>query len=303
MLPRALRGIFEEELKMARQSGLGRGLDALFADSITLNENEDRTVRRVKITEIEPDKNQPRKIFDEEKLSELADSIKENGVITPLIVRKEENGRYKLIAGERRWRAARRAGLDEVDVYIREIDDATADLYALVENLQRVDLNPLEEANGYKLLMEKYHLTQESVAEQVGKSRPAVTNSLRLLSLPVEIMPMLENGTLSAGQARTLLGYDDEEVMIRAAREAAVKKLSVREMEKALKSYKSSKDKPKNKIKPINCDIKAVEAELSERLGRRVAITGGSKGGILSIQFYGDDDLNDLIEKISYGFK
>lgn len=288
---------------MARQSGLGRGLDALFADSITLNENEDRTVRRVKITEIEPDKNQPRKIFDEEKLSELADSIKENGIITPLIVRKEENGRYKLIAGERRWRAARRAGLDEVDVYIREIDDATADLYALVENLQRVDLNPLEEANGYKLLMEKYHLTQESVAEQVGKSRPAVTNSLRLLSLPVEIMPMLENGTLSAGQARTLLGYDDEEVMIRAAREAAVKKLSVREMEKALKSYKSSKDKPKNKIKPINCDIKAVEAELSERLGRRVAITGGSKGGILSIQFYGDDDLNDLIEKISYGFK
>ena len=288
---------------MARQSGLGRGLDALFAETITLNENEDRTVRRVKITEIEPDKNQPRKIFGEEKLSELADSIKENGIITPLIVRKEENGRYKLIAGERRWRAARRAGLDEVDVYIREIDDATADLYALVENLQRVDLNPLEEANGYKLLMEKYHLTQESVAEQVGKSRPAVTNSLRLLSLPVEIMPMLENGTLSAGQARTLLGYDDEEVMIRAAREAAVKKLSVREMEKALKSYKSGKDKPKNKIKPINCDIKAVEAELSERLGRRVAITGGSKGGILSIQFYGDDDLNDLIEKISYGFK
>ncbi len=287
---------------MARQSGLGRGLDALFAETITLNENEDRTVKRVKITEIEPDKNQPRKIFDEEKLTELADSIKENGIITPLIVRKEENGRYKLIAGERRWRAARRAGLDEVDVYIREIDDATADLYALVENLQRVDLNPLEEANGYKLLMEKYHLTQESVAEQVGKSRPAVTNSLRLLSLPVEIMPMLENGTLSAGQARTLLGYDDEEVMIRAAREAAVKKLSVREMEKALKSYKSGKDKPKNKIKPINCDIKAVEAELSERLGRRVSITGGSKGGILSIQFYGDDDLNDLIERISRGF-
>ena len=288
---------------MARQSGLGRGLDALFADTVELNEKEDRTVKRVKITDIEPDKNQPRKIFDEEKLTELADSIKENGVITPLIVRKEENGRYKLIAGERRWRAARRAGLDEVDVYIREIDDATADLYALVENLQRVDLNPLEEANGYKLLMEKYHLTQESVASQVGKSRPAVTNSLRLLSLPDEILPMLENGSLSAGQARTLLGYDDENVMIRAAREAVVKKLSVREMEKALRSYKSGKDKPKSKLKPINCDIKAVETDLSEKMGRRVTLTGGSKGGILSIQFYGDDDLNDLIEKITYGFR
>ena len=199
---------------MARQSGLGRGLDALFADSITLNENEDRTVRRVKITEIEPDKNQPRKIFDEEKLSELADSIKENGIITPLIVRKEENGRYKLIAGERRWRAARRAGLDEVDVYIREIDDATADLYALVENLQRVDLNPLEEANGYKLLMEKYHLTQESVAEQVGKSRPAVANALRLLNLPQAITELVTGGQLSAGHARAILSFDTEAEMI-----------------------------------------------------------------------------------------
>lgn len=280
-----------------RQSGLGRGLDALFADSV-LNENEDRVVKRVRISEIEPDKNQPRKVFDEEKLNELTESIKKNGVITPLIVRKEENGRYRLIAGERRWRAARRAGLDEVDVYIREIDDATADLFALVENLQRVDLNPLEEANGYKLLMEKYNLTQESVAFEVGKGRSTITNSLRLLTLPDEVYPMLENGTLSAGQARTLLGYDDKEMIIRIAREAAVKKMSVREMEKALKSYKKSLEKPKKEIFPENCDIKAVEAELSSILGRRVTLTGGSKGGVLSIQFYGYDDLNSFIDRL-----
>ena len=250
------------------------------------------------MTDIEPDKNQPRKVFDEVKLDELADSIAKNGVITPLIVKKDGNGRYRLIAGERRWRAARKAGLTEVDVYVRDVDDATADLYALVENLQRVDLNPIEEANGYKRLMDVYSLTQEGVAAEVGKSRPAVTNSLRLLSLPDDVIRMVEGGFLSAGQARTLLGYDNEEALIRAAREATARRLSVREMEKALRAYKNGKERRPKAPKPINCDIKAVEEQLSGALGRRVAITGGKNGGILSMQFFGDDDLNDLIDKL-----
>ena len=284
---------------MAKQSGLGKGLDALFAESdFSESMSDDKTVKRVKLTDIEPDKNQPRKVFDEVKLDELADSIAKNGVITPLIVKKDGNGRYRLIAGERRWRAARKAGLTEVDVYVRDVDDATADLYALVENLQRVDLNPIEEANGYKRLMDVYSLTQEGVAAEVGKSRPAVTNSLRLLSLPDDVIRMVEGGFLSAGQARTLLGYDNEEALLRAAREATARRLSVREMEKALRAYKNGKERRPKAPKPINCDIKAVEEQLSGALGRRVAITGGKNGGILSMQFFGDDDLNDLIDKL-----
>ena len=220
---------------MAKKSGLGTGLDTLFEDNGFGLAQENGTVLR--LTEIEPNRNQPRKEFDEQALSELADSIREHGIIQPLLVRPLETGGYQLVAGERRWRAARMIGLTEVPVVIKEMTETEVMELALIENLQRQDLNPLEEAAGYRELMTTYGLTQDRVAKRVGKSRSAVANCLRLLTVPEEIQPFLRSGQLSAGHVKALAGMSDREEMVRIAKSAADKGLSVREVERQVQSF------------------------------------------------------------------
>ena len=200
----------------AKKGGLGRGLDALFADN-SVEENSSASAVKLSLNEIEPNKDQPRKTFDEKALSELADSIAQHGVIQPLLVRPMPDGSYQLVAGERRWRAARRAGLSEVPVVIREMSDSEMMELALIENLQREDLNPIEEAEGLQQLIHTYGLTQETAAARVGRSRPAIANALRLLSLPTPILELTRDGKISAGHARALLSLNDEEKMVEIA--------------------------------------------------------------------------------------
>ena len=214
-----------------KKGGLGKGLDALFMD----NQTADSGIVTLRLSEIEPNKEQPRKVFSEESLNELADSIKEHGVLQPLLVRPLSTGGYQLVAGERRWRASRMAGLREVPVVIRDMGEEEAMEIALIENLQREDLNAIEEASGYKLLMERYGMTQEQVAKRVGKSRPAVANALRLLHLPEKVMQMVEEGEVSAGHARALLSFTDKERMEEVAQKVKTGRYSVRDIEKMSK--------------------------------------------------------------------
>lgn len=278
--------------------GLGKGLDALFIENgfDANGKSHDKTIVKIRLSDIEPDRNQPRKNFDEKLLEELAESIRENGLITPVIVRKNDLGRYTLIAGERRWRAAKLAGLSEIDAYLREIDDRTADVYALVENLQRVDLNPIEEARGYETLIEKYGITQEQAAGAAGKSRSAVTNSLGLLNLPEKVIQMVEEEKLSGGQARTLLSFGDEESIMDMAEFAVKTGASVRELEKRSKAFKREKSGKKDSGRDIN--IQALEKELGEALGRKVVIASGARRGRIIISYYGNDDLNNLSDRL-----
>ena len=215
----------------ARRSGLGKGLDALFMD----NDTNDTGVVTLRLSQIEPNREQPRKVFNEEALNELADSIREHGVLQPLLVRPLPGGVYQLVAGERRWRASRMAGLQEVPVVIREMDEEQAMEIALIENLQREDLNAIEEASGYKLLMERYNMTQEQVAKRVGKSRPAIANALRLLNLPEPVLEMVEEGEVSPGHARALLSFDDPQRMMDVAQKVRTGKYSVRDIERMSK--------------------------------------------------------------------
>ena len=221
---------------MAKQRGLGKGLEALFADN---NTDETQGAVTLKIGEIEPNREQPRKRFEEEALTQLAESIRTHGVIQPLLVRPLAGGGYQLVAGERRWRAARMAGLTEVPVVVKDLSEQETMEIALIENLQREDLNPIEEALGYQELMDAYGFTQEQVAKRVGKSRSAVANALRLIGLPEEIRPLLENGSLSAGHARALLALEDKAQMVETANLAVDKGLSVRELEKRAKTAKT----------------------------------------------------------------
>ena len=229
----------------ARRSGLGKGLDALFMD----NDTNDTGVVTLRLSQIEPNREQPRKVFNEEALNELADSIREHGVLQPLLVRPLPGGVYQLVAGERRWRASRMAGLQEVPVVIREMDEEQAMEIALIENLQREDLNAIEEASGYKLLMERYNMTQEQVAKRVGKSRPAIANALRLLNLPEPVLEMVEEGEVSPGHARALLSFDDPQRMMDVAQKVRTGKYSVRDIERMSKEQeekekKSAEEKP-----------------------------------------------------------
>lgn len=282
---------------MAKKSGLGKGLDALFFDNGS-DEKKDG-VTTVRLSEIEPNKGQPRKTFDEKALAELADSIREHGIIQPLLVRKLDKGGYQLVAGERRWRASRMIGLDEVPVVIKELSDTQVMELALIENLQREDLNPLEEATGYKELMATYGLTQEQVAKRVGKSRSAVANSLRLLNLPQQIRPYLLNGQLSSGHAKALLAFEDEELMIAKAKEAVDKGLSVRALEK--EAIKKEKLTPPSIAKEKRKDhyLEEMEIALNEEMARKVEIISEGKGGILKIAFYDKEDLAILAEKLT----
>ncbi len=273
----------------AKKGGLGRGLDALLVDNSIENTSSSSAVK-LKLNEIEPNKNQPRKHFDDEALSELAASIEKHGVIQPLLVRPLPGGTYQLVAGERRWRASRMAGLTEVPVVIKELSDADASALALIENLQREDLDPIEEAEGYKYLMDTYGITQEEAAQKVGKSRSAVANLMRLLALPKDVLELVRSKALSAGHARTLLPLEDAALISQFAKEVIEKGLSVRETEKWVKDFL----KPKKPTKPAAEKDKyftEVELSLCEALARKVSVKGGEKGGSLTIEFFDKDDL------------
>ena len=282
---------------MAKKGGLGRGMDSLFLDNSAENENSGATLS---INEIEPNRSQPRKIFNEKGLEELAKSIEQNGIIQPILVRPMTDGSYQLIAGERRWRAARMAGLTEVPVTIREMTDEEASIFALIENLQREDLNPVEEAEGLKSLIESYGFTQEEAADKVGKSRTAVTNTLRLLKLPSPVLNLLSNGKLSAGHARALLGLDDEKEMLRIAETAIAQELSVRQVEKMVKyANQGEKPKPKKRDKKRDKYYDEVEIALTNTLGRKVKVYLSSSGnkGTLEFEFFGKEDLTKLAKE------
>lgn len=277
-----------------KKGGLGKGLDAIFAENDTESEN---SAVMLKISDIEPNRSQPRREFNEEALGELADSIAQHGVLQPLLVRPIPGGGYQIVAGERRWRAARMAGVSELPAVVREMNDGEVMELALIENLQREDLNPLEEAQGYQSLVETYGLTQDEVAKTVGKSRPAVTNALRLLSLPSDIRELVNKGTLSAGHARTLLSFSDKGQMRKAAEAAVRDGISVRELEKMAQK---AGQQPKSRSAGVkNRYYSEVELALKEDLGRIVHVSGTKKKGILQIEFYGEKDLQELIRQFS----
>lgn len=277
--------------------GLGMGLDALFdASSI---EVEGGRLRMVPLSAIEPNKDQPRREFDEEKLQQLADSISCYGVLQPLLVRDMGNGRYQLLAGERRWRAARLAGLTELPVQLKELEAQGVLEVALIENLQREDLNPMEQAGGYRRLMEEFSLTQEEVAARVGRSRPAVANTLRLLSLPKTIQDMVQEGALSEGHGRALVGLD-ESVSLPLALQACEQGLSVRQLERlASAAAKAGREGESLAPEPAK-DLYARQLgeALSGRLGRRVQLRPGAKKGRIEIEYYDNQDLCALLEQL-----
>ncbi len=278
------------------KGGLGKGLEALFVD----NSTDQAEISTLAITEIEPNRDQPRKQFDPTALSELADSIKEYGVLQPLVVRPLPDGSYQLVAGERRWRASRMAGLSSVPVVIRELTDSQAMELALIENLQREDLNAIEEAAGYRELMDRFGLTQEQVAQRVGKSRPVITNAMRLLNLPEDVREMVVDGRLSAGHARALLSLEDEEMIRVLAREIIKKGLSVRQVEAIVKKSKQLVKLPK--APPTAWDnsyFAEVQLALSQSLSRKVKIEGEKNKGRLIIEFYDEADLKEIVASIS----
>lgn len=278
------------------KKGLGTGLGVLFGADEYDDEAEQLTLP---IAKVEPRSEQPREYFDQEALEALADSIRQYGLIQPITVRKLDSGYYQIIAGERRWRASRLAGLTEVPVRVIEADDRRTAELALVENLQREDLNPIEEAKGYKLLIEEYGLTQEEAARSVGRSRPAVTNAMRLLMLAPQVMEMVEKGELSAGHARAILTVSEPSKQLAAANEIIRKNYSVRKAEQlAAKIFRESQQ-TKEESSKINVDYAAeVSNELSKKLGRKVRLIEGKRNGKIEIEFYGADDREALIEKL-----
>ena len=285
----------------AKKGGLGKGLDALFMDNETV---ESGGVVTLRLSQIEPNRDQPRKIFSEEALNELADSIREHGVLQPLLVRPLPGGSYQLVAGERRWRASRMAGLQEVPVVIREMDEEQAMEIALIENLQREDLNAIEEATGYKQLMERYGMTQEQVAKRVGKSRPAIANALRLLNLPPKVMDMVGEGEVSPGHTRALLAFDDQDRIVEIAQKVKTGKYSVRDIERMAKNQDEKKEKAaKAPEEPAwggkSAFLTEMEIAMSMEMGRKVRIIPNGEGGTLQIQFWDEEDLKSLAEKFA----
>ena len=278
----------------AKKGGLGRGFDALFVDNSAEELSEEKGVVTLRLNDIEPNKNQPRQIFDDDALSELSDSIREHGVLQPLIVRPMLDGSYQLVAGERRWRASRLAGLTEVPVIVRALTDSEVAIIALIENLQREDLNPIEEAEGISRLIQEHGFTQEQAADKLGKSRSALTNTLRLMKLPEKVRGLVSDEFLSAGHARALLGLEDAALIEETAEEVVARKLSVRETEKLVKQLNSYKeDKPK-KVKKRDTYFDEVELSLSNVLGRKVVVKDSGKGGKLEFEFFDKEDLTKL---------
>lgn len=282
-----------------KKSGLGRGLDSLLFDN-SLEETSAAHPVKLNLMDIEPNKEQARKQFDEEALSELADSIAQHGVLQPLLVRPMIGGGYQLVAGERRWRASRIAGLTQVPVVIKELSDTQAAVISLIENLQREDLNPVEEALGFASLMKDFSLTQEEAAQKVGKSRPAVANALRLLKLPEAVLDMIRENKLSAGHARALASLDDEKLIISTAQLIIEKGISVRGAEKLVKSLTAEK-KEKKKSPSRNTFFDEVELSLNNSLGRKAKVItkNGKESGTLEIAFYDKDDLARIASILS----
>lgn len=278
------------------KGGLGGGLDLLFED----NSSDVQVKKTLRLSEMEPNRGQPRKYFDDAAISALADSIREHGVLQPLLVRPLPMGGYQIVAGERRWRAARMLGLDEVPVNIKEISDIETMQIAIIENLQRENLNPVEEANGFSELIEKYGMTQDQVAKMVGKSRSAVANSIRLLALPERVLKMLENGDLSVGHAKALLGFEDEEMLLAIANRASEGGMTVRQVEKlAQKSTEETAEIDRDSDKKIDNYFKEMEISLNERLGRKVKVDFGKNKGALILEFYDKEDLAAIAEKLA----
>lgn len=279
-----------------RQKGLGRGLGALIDDFSTPDITG--SITTLPLQKVEPNPRQPRRVFDDEELQALADSIAAHGIVQPLAVRDEGNGFYMIIAGERRWRAARLAGLSEVPVVVLDADDRTVMELALVENLQRQDLNPMEEAEGYRVLMEDYGLTQEQTAERVGKSRPAVANALRLLALPEEVRTLVESGALSAGHARAVLSLPSEKLQKAAAQKILALRLSVRQAEAMCKRM-CAEAKPAKPKPALTVDyVGECEKALTRQLSRKVRIVNGKRKGRFELEFYGQDDLQRLYDAL-----
>ena len=286
------------------KKGLGKGLGSLFSDTdieeiSTPKAEEKKTggdIQKIKMSLIEPNKKQPRSKFDAEKIDALADSIKEHGVISPIIITPLENGMYKIVAGERRWRAAKKANFKEIPAIVRKYNDEQVAEIALIENLQRENLNPIEEAVGYNLLMEEFNLTQEVISQRVGKSRSAVANSLRLLSLDAAIQKLITDGSLTSGHARAVLSVDDSEMRMALAKKIIDGNLNVRQAEALAKELMKKKPQKKTKEKSA-ADIEAenLANSLSSAIGTKVSISHGAKKGKIEIEYYGNDDLDRIL--------
>lgn len=276
--------------------GLGSGLDSLFSDNTT----EVQVKKTLRITEIEPNREQPRKNFSDEAITALAESIRDHGMLQPILVRPMEDGSYRIVAGERRWRAARMLGLDEVPVNIKEMTDTEAAQLALIENLQRENLNPVEEAMGFKELIEKYGMTQDAVAKTIGRSRSSVSNSMRILALPDRILNMVEDGELSLGHAKALLSFKNEDLMIATAVKAANGGLTVRQVERAAqKSLENEDEQSEKSNRRIDNYFVEVELSLKEALGRKVKVDYGKNKGALTLEFYDKDDLAAIVKRLA----
>lgn len=291
-------------MAVPKNRGLGKGLEALFNNSeidtkeITkekAEENEARGITFVDINDIKPNENQPRKEFDEEKIGELASSIKEHGLIQPVILRKLGKG-FEIVAGERRWRACRKAGLKEIPCIVKELTDEQNMLIAIIENMQREDLNPIEEADGINMMITNFGLTQEEVSKSVGKSRPYITNALRLLKLPEEIRNFVSEGKLSTGHARAIAGIEDKENQLKIAEFAVKEGISVREIEKLIKEQNAPKKRNPRKRAEKNADVKKVEEDLKQIMGTKVSLNQTGKKGKIEIEYYSREELERLIE-------
>ncbi len=278
-----------------KQSGLGKGLGALMLENSV---DDMMATNTLPLNEIVPNKEQPRKTFDEGALQELADSITQHGVLQPLLVRPLPSGGYQLVAGERRWRASRIAGLKEVPVVIKELSDVETMEIAIIENLQREDLNPIEEAEGLQALIDRCGFTQEEVAVSVGKSRPAIANSLRLLKLPPEVRDMTRNGEISAGHARALLAFDNEAMIYEAAQNIIRNNLTVRDVERLAKMAEKAGVTARSRSKRRDAFYDEVELSLTEALGRKVKVYNGRGKGTLEIEFYSAEDLKEIANKL-----
>ncbi len=285
------------------KKGLGKGLGSLFSDqdikevTSETKQSSDGDIKNIKISLIEPNKKQPRRHFDEEKIRALSASIKEHGLIQPIIITPSENGMYKIVAGERRWRAAKKAKLSEIPTVIRKYNEEEVAEIALIENLQRENLNPIEEAIGYNLLMEEFNLTQEMISQRVGKSRSAIANSLRLLSLENDIQKMLIAGTLSSGHARAVLSIEDREIRIALAKRIIEDNLNVRQAEALAKQLQKKQPPKKQKEKTAyDIEIEKIQNKISSSMGTKVKINHTPKKGKIEIEYYGNDDLERILE-------
>ena len=295
-----------------KKKGLGRGLESLFAlydneieskpavntqpaKKVTTTQKNDG-ITEIEVAKVVPNPNQPRKHFDEEALQELASSIKLHGVIQPLVVNKADNDQYMIIAGERRWRASKIAGLEKVPVVVKNYTEKQIKEISIIENLQREDLNPIEAARAIKQLMEEYNLTQETVSDRIGKSRSSVANTLRLLSLYPDVIKMIEDGKLSSGHARSLVVVDDTTTQIKLAKQAADGKMSVRELEKAVRNYLNPQKTPLNKVKEQSLELKELINEMQRIFATKVSAIGNDNKGRIYIDYYSRDDLDRLAD-------